>query len=348
MHHRYVILILLAFAAGAEADGRSKAKGSAERAIPYKIELDAAAVATAAQADIAEGARGSAVLRAQILLNRAHFSCGQIDGSFGGNLRKTVAAFQADRKLPVTGAVDAATWAALNQDQAPLLVPYTISLEDLKGPFVQISSGMTQQAKLPYPGYASPLDQFGERFHASQEALKLLNPGADFGREGQALTVPNVQTMPPGAAARVVVSKDESSVRAYGADGKLLSYYSATIGSQHDPLPVGDWKILGVGHNPKFHYNAKLFWDARNPHEKAVIQAGPRNPVGMVWIDLSKEHYGIHGTPDPALVGHAFSHGCIRLTNWDALELASMVKPGVLAELTAGSESTAAAHAPAR
>ena len=158
--------------------------------------------------------------------------------------------------------------------------------------------------------------------------MRALNPGADFTRAGQQLMAPNALTMPPGAAARIVVTKGESSVRALDASGKVLAFYKATTGSEHDPLPIGEWKIVGVARNPKFHYNAQLFWDAKNTNDRATIQPGPNNPVGVVWIDLSKEHYGIHGTPEPEKVGHAYSHGCIRLTNWDAVELAGMVKPG--------------------
>jgi lipoprotein-anchoring transpeptidase ErfK/SrfK len=139
--------------------------------------------------------------------------------------------------------------------------------------------------------------------------------------------------MPPGPAARVVVSKSESSVRAFDAEGKLLAFYVATIGSEHDPLPVGEWKIRGVSRNPIFNYNPQLFWDAKPEHTRAKIKPGPNNPVGVVWIDLDKEHYGIHGTPEPSRVGHTTSHGCIRLTNWDAAELAAIVKPGVPAVL---------------
>ncbi|HKE26537.1 MAG TPA: L,D-transpeptidase [Bryobacteraceae bacterium] len=288
------------------------------------------------QTEIRVGASGSAVIRAQILLARAHFSCGQVDGSFGTNLEKTVAAFQNERHLPASGAMDSDTWAALNADRAPLLIHYVISDEDQKGPFVQVPKDMMKQAELPHLGYSSPLDELSERFHSSPDLLKSLNPGADFSKAGADLTVPNVLVMPPGGASsatRVVVSKSESSVRAYDGRGKLLAFYVATIGSQHDPLPVGDWKIVGVTHDPVFHYNASLFWDARNPDDHAEIQPGPRNPVGLVWMDLSKQHYGIHGAPDASLIGHAFSHGCIRLTNWDALELASMVKPGTAAVL---------------
>lgn len=298
------------------------------------LTLDANAVNDPNPPAIQQGAVGSAVLRAQILMGRAHFSCGEIDGRFGSNLQTTVRAYQHSRHLPVTGIVDAATWAVLNQDKAPALSSVTIDGEDEKGPFVpRIPNSLMEQAKLPALGYRSPLEELSERFHSSPEVMQALNPGADFSRVGQQLTVPNVIVMPPGAAARVVVSKGESSVRALNAAGHTIAFYMATTGSTHDPLPAGAWKIVGVAHNPKFHYNAKLFWDARNKDDRATIQPGPNNPVGVVWIDLSKPHYGIHGTPDPALVGHAYSHGCIRLTNWDAAELASMVKPGTPATL---------------
>ncbi|MBZ5586654.1 MAG: L,D-transpeptidase [Acidobacteriia bacterium] len=327
--YRVTFALFLAFGAQSYA---AQHRPSANRVAPAPS-IDAGAINDSRQTPLSNGDKGSGVVRAQILLDRAHFSCGQIDGKFGTNLQKTVAAFQSNRGMPASGAMDDATWAALNADQAPVLTAYTISPDDEKGPFVTIPHDMTAQARMSYLGYSSPLEELGERFHTSPAALQALNPGADFSRAGQQITVPNVVTLPPGQAARVEVSKSESSVRAYGADGKLLAFYVATIGSVHDPLPVGDWKIRGVQHNPAFHYNAELFWDAHNPHEKAVIQPGPNNPVGLVWIDLSKEHYGIHGTPDPGEIGHVTSHGCIRLTNWDALELASMVKPGTPAIL---------------
>ena len=301
---------------------------------PKKPAFDTEAVYNPNQPEIGPGAQGPGVVRAQILLARAHFSCGEIDGDFGSNLQKTVAAYQADRHLSVSGGVDAATWTSLNADQVLPLTPYTITADDEKGPFIgKVPPEMMQQAKLPSMGYTSPLQELSARFHASPRLMQLLNPGADFTKVGQELTVPNVFVESPGPAAEVDVSKSDSSVRAIGPDGKLLAYYSATIGSEHDPLPVGAWKITGTKHDPVFHYDPNLFWNAKSTDKKTDIQAGPNNPVGLVWIDLSKEHYGIHGTPDPSLIGHAFSHGCIRLTNWDALELASMVKPGTPAIL---------------
>jgi lipoprotein-anchoring transpeptidase ErfK/SrfK len=329
---RITIAILLAGAiVSAQTHARKPRRGAANRVAAPRF--DAAVINSPNQEELKPGEKGSAVLRAQILLDRAHFSCGELDGDYGANLEKTVSAFQHDRHLPESGRVDAPMWQALNADQAPALTSYTITAEDEKGPFHPIPTGMMQQATLPELGYASPLEELAERFHAAPAVLQALNPGADFAKTGQTLTVPNVITMPPGQAARVVVSKSESSVRAYDAADHLLAFYVATIGSEHDPLPIGDWKIRGVSHNPSFHYNPDLFWDAKATDEKATIKPGPNNPVGVVWIDLTKEHYGIHGTPDPSRIGHTTSHGCIRLTNWDAAELASMVKPGVPAIL---------------
>jgi lipoprotein-anchoring transpeptidase ErfK/SrfK len=298
-----------------------------------EVNFDAAAINTPLTDPVALGAKGSAVVRAQILLDRAHFSCGQIDGDYGTNLEKTVTAFQRSRNLPANGSLSPETWAALNADTAPALITYNIDPQDVAGPFVKVPPKMMDQATLPSLGYASPLDELGEKFHASPGLLQALNRGKDFSKAGEQILVPNAATMPPGAAASVVVSKSDSSVTAYDAQGKILAYYVATVGSEHDPLPIGDWKIKGVAHNPVFHYSPELFWDAHPHDEKAVIPAGPRNPVGVVWIDLSKDHYGIHGTPDPAKIGHAESHGCIRLTNWDAAQLADMVRPGTPALL---------------
>jgi lipoprotein-anchoring transpeptidase ErfK/SrfK len=282
---------------------------------------------------IGPGAKGSAVVRAQILLDRAHFSCGEIDGDYGTNLEKTVAAFQRANDLPANGTVGLETWALLNRDQAPALFTYTIAQADVAGPFVKLPADLMEQAKLPYLGYESPLEGLGEKFHASPNLLKALNPDCPFDKYGETITVPNVILTPPGPAASVVVSKSDSSVTAINATGKILSYYVATIGSEHDPLPIGDWKIKRVWRNPVYYYDPQLFWNANPSDQKAKIEPGPRSPVGVVWIDLSKEHYGIHGTPAPGKVGHAESHGCIRLTNWDASELSRMVKFGTPAML---------------
>jgi len=332
------ILVLALSCTPAHSAQKKKAaphKGTANRiAQPPPLSVDIPIInAASPQPDLPQGAKGSPVVRAQILLARAHFSCGEIDAEFGTNLYRTVRAFQGERHLPVTGVVDAATWAALNADAAPAVISYDVAEEDVKGPFEPIRGDMMEMAKLPSLGYTSALEELSERFHASPELMRALNPGADFAKAGQTLNVPNVLIMPPGQAARVIVSKGESSVRAYDAEGKLLAFYVCTSGSEHDPLPVGEWKIRGVARNPKFHYNAALFWDAKNTNDRATIQPGPNNPVGVVWIDLSKEHYGIHGTPEPGQVGHAYSHGCIRLTNWDATELASIVKPNTPATL---------------
>jgi lipoprotein-anchoring transpeptidase ErfK/SrfK len=331
MGHRRVTIAFLIAAAALSAQTHGKKSRKAARIEDPRF--DAAVVNASTQPEIEMGQKGAAVLRAQILLDRAGFSPGEIDGEFGSNLGKALGAFFKERQLPPADRIDAAAWAALNADSAPVLTAYTISDGDVKGPYQPVPRDMIEQAKLPALGYSSLLEALGERFHTSPAILKALNPGTSFTKAGQQAMVPNVMTMPPGEAARVVVSKSESSVRAYGADGKLLAFYVATIGSEHDPLPIGEWKIRGVGKNPVFHYNPELFWDAKPNHTKAKIQPGPNNPVGVVWIDLDKEHYGIHGTPEPSRVGHTTSHGCIRLTNWDAAELASMVKPGVPAIL---------------
>ena len=279
----------------------------------------------------------AALVRVSVLLDRAHFSPGEIDGAAGSNLKKALAGYQQQNALPVSGTLDAATWDALHRDSAPVLADYTITAADVAGPFLPIPKEMAKKAELPAMGYTTPLEGLAERFHASPKFLAALNRGRDFGREGTAIVVPNVEIAPPLAkgdkSTHVVVSKSQSTVSIVDASGRVIAQFPASVGSEHDPLPLGEWKINGVSRKPKFHYNPQLFWDADPGDKKATIPPGPNNPVGVVWIDLSKDHYGIHGTPEPATSGKTQSHGCIRLTNWDAWALSQVVYPGMQAVL---------------
>jgi lipoprotein-anchoring transpeptidase ErfK/SrfK len=271
---------------------------------------------------------GSAVVRAQILLDRAHFSPGEIDGRWGDNLRVAIVGYQSARKLNPSGLIDPDTWQSLNADTAAVLVPYTISSDDEAGPFDRIPHAIMEMAKLKSLGYESPPEELGERFHINPTLLAQLNPGKALTKSGEQILVPNVQREYAVPADKIVVSKNSRTVSAYAAEGTLLAQYPATMGSEHDPLPIGDWKIIEIDHNPWFHYNPVLFWDAKPRDERAKVPPGPNNPVGIVWIGLSKEHYGIHGSPEPSRIGHTESHGCIRLTNWDADELSKIVRVG--------------------
>jgi len=275
------------------------------------------------------------LLHAQVLLDRAHFSTGEIDGAFGSNMRNALSGFQKARDLPVTGALDAATWTALARDTAEMVVPYVLTDADTAGPFVAIPEDMAGKAALAALGYANPAEGLGEKFHTSPSLLARLNPGKDFARTGEQIMVPNVLgTEPLPKASKVMVSKSGRVLTVFDTEGKLIAQYPASTGSKHDPLPIGEWKINGVARHPTYHYNPKLFWDAKTGDKKATVPAGPNNPVGTTWIDLSKPHYGIHGTPVPGTIGKTESHGCIRLTNWSVQEVAALVAPGTQVVLT--------------
>nr|WP_238333418.1 L,D-transpeptidase [Luteimonas marina] len=281
----------------------------------------------------ATGEGSNALLRAQVLLERARYSPGEIDGRGGANTARAVAGFQRAKGIEPTGTLDEATWRALSDGAAPALVTHTLTDEDVAGPFHEIPDDTAEKAKLPALGYASVEEAIGEQFHAAPALIARLNPGKTLAA-GTTIVVPNVAGLPAlAAAATVVVDKSDSVLRLLDDAGEVYAQFPASTGSGHDPLPIGEWKITGVATDPTFHYNPELFWDADGSEAKATLQPGPNNPVGTVWIDLSKEHYGIHGTPEPAEIGKTESYGCIRLTNWSARAVARAVKPGTPALL---------------
>nr|WP_243395722.1 L,D-transpeptidase family protein [Sphingomonas oleivorans] len=293
------------------------------------------------------------ILSVQVLLDRLGFSSGVIDGRKGQPLRKALRGFQQARGIPITGMLDGATRELLKvHKDVPGVIEVMLTRDDLAGPFIgRLPSGYARQAKLPMLGYQNRMEALAEKFHTTPHVLLALNSPSTLLAPGLKIRVPNVvpdaRAYPADLtpewrrtlaslnvssnqprAARIIVDKSDKVLMVMDAAGQLVAQFPVTTGSRHDPLPLGRWKILGTAYNPPFHYNPDLFWDAGRRDSRQLLKPGPNGPVGVVWLDLSKPHYGIHGTPKPELIGRTESHGCIRLTNWDAARLALMVKPG--------------------
>ncbi len=281
-------------------------------------------------------------LKAQVLLDRLRFSPGVIDARGGENFKKAVSAFARAQGLPSTGELTQELWARLTEAATePVLVEYTIAEADVKGPFVALPAKMEEQAKLDHLGYTSLEEMLAERFHMDESLLKALNPGKPLNQPGTSVLVANVRADrgkdrkaagSPEKVTRIVVDKKFGELQAYTKDGRMVAVYPASIGSAETPSPSGAHKVQTVAMNPTYTYKPEFKFAGVSADKPFTLKPGPNSPVGTVWIDLDTPSYGIHGTPAPDKVSKAASEGCVRLTNWDAEELAKLVQKGTVVE----------------
>lgn len=281
-------------------------------------------------------AAGPSVLRVQVLLDRALFSPGIIDGRWGQNTEKAVYWFQRREGLRATGRVDQATFERLVERAGSpriLVRPHVLSAEDVAGPFVAIPDDIYAHAELECSCYESLREKLAERFHASPELLEQLNPGVTLNElaAGATLQVPNIRdpnAPPPAEVARLVVSDRGRYLHALDAGGRIVYHFPSTLGSRYDPSPTGEYRVTSITEDPWWHYQPAILGHVDDDEPDARIPPGPNNAVGVVWMALDVPHYGIHGTDAPETIGYATSAGCVRLTNWDALFLSRRIREG--------------------
>ena len=294
------------------------------------------------------------IFHAQVLLDIAGFSPGVIDGREGSSYKAALRGFQEARGLDASGKLDGPTRRALLAIGRPSTTMVTLGRDDVVANFVNsIPKDYEDQAKLPFLGYRNMLEKLAERYHTTPDTIVALNgrealigPGQvlrlphvlpasrdyqdSIGNQGRLMSLLNVDGQQPRGET-IVVDKSDSALKVYDAEDRLIAQFRVTSGSRRDPLPIGTWKVTTYAFLPPFHFQPDLFWDVSDAKEEQRVPPGPNSPIGVAWLDLTKEHYGIHGTPEPQNIGKTQSHGCIRMTNWDVLRLSRMLKPGFTA-----------------
>jgi lipoprotein-anchoring transpeptidase ErfK/SrfK len=279
----------------------------------------------------------------QASLDRAGFSPGLIDGGPGAKTQAAIEAFQAYHGLRVTGQADSATRAALGLDSQPPVARYVITRSDAADvappPLNWIAKSNTD--RLRYPSLAALV---GERGHCSRWLLSKLNPNIDLDRlkAGDAVVIPNVTPSPRATrAARLDFNFDAKTIRVIDKVGRTAALFHCSIAKHKWKRPSGPCRVVVVREEPDYLFDPKMWPEVKDVKRKLVIPPGPRSPVGLCWIGLSLDGYGIHGTPDPELIGKTGSHGCFRLTNWDALRLGEMVRAGTPVRFTESAPAVA-------
>lgn len=271
--------------------------------------------------------------KVQVLLDRAGISPGVVDGFKGGMSASAIRAFETREGLEPDGVLDEEVWAALGGPEAgAVMQEHVITAEDLAEVRGEpLPEDYSELAELDFLGYERASEALAERFHLDEDVLVALNPDAGFA-EGETILVTDPGAPLEGEVARIEVRKETGRLAAFDEAGEMITSYPVTIGSENTPSPSGTVEVVAIAPDPTYTYDPETNFQQGDNTEALELPPGPNGPVGSMWIDLSEPTYGLHGTPHPSQLFERQSHGCVRLTNWDAEELSGLVSEGTVVE----------------
>lgn len=274
------------------------------------------------------------IVSVQTVLDRHNLSGGRIDGVIGSRTASALSVWQSWNGLPATGRLDPRTLQSVLDGASNVLTVRTVSSNDY-AELSSIPATWAEKSEMARLGYETIMEMLAEMHHSSEKALVTLNPGVQWPDPpvGTEIVVPNPFPFDLPVVDSMDISLGGKWIRAYDAAGSIVAHFPCSIAADKAKRPAGELRVTVAAAEPNYTFNPELFPEYPESRtlqgRKLIIPPGPNNPVGVAWVGLNLQGYGMHGTPRPGDIGNTESHGCFRLANWNAAKLLRMARAGM-------------------